>query len=236
MWVGRRRAVRVAAPPPFASRDVVTLALDLRARGARRRAEQLLAAWARAADDYGIYRSIDLAIRPAPPVVIATGGGIATGKSTLAKTLSRRMAAPVVVADRVRDALLAPLGEAVAHEIGWTPGFVERIYGAVFDRADAVVASGRSVVIDSCFPRLAQRRAAAALAERHGARFVFVHCDPAPAEIEARLARREARDGGEWRALAAAAAEWEPLRADEPGRHLRLASDRAWRRALEERT
>lgn len=228
--------MRVAAPPPFSSRDVAALALDLRARGAHRRAEQLLAAWALAADDYEIFRSFGLADGTTPPLSIATGGAVAAGKSTLAKALSRRIAAPVVVADRVREALLAPLGEAVAHEIGWTREFGERVYDAVFDRADAVLASGRSVVIDACFPRQAQRRAAAALAERHGARFVFVHCDPAPAEIEARLSKREARDGGEWRSLAASAAAWEPLRADEPGRHLRLTSNRAWRRALEEPT
>jgi len=234
VWVGRRRCVRIAEP----GAGVVSLARDLRARGAARRAEQLLAAYALAADDYEVYRAPALRDGGSRSLLIVTGGGVATGKSTLAKALSRRMAIPLVIADRVRDALLAPLAEPVAHEIAWTPEFVTRIYGDVFARADAVLASGRSVVLDACFPRVAQRREAAALAARHAASFVFVHCDAAPGEIAARLAKRDARDGGGWHALAEAA-PWEPLEADEPGRHLRIESRRApvaWLRALADPT
>lgn len=229
VWVRGGRAVRFAEPGPAAcgdlAQDVADLALDLRARGAGRRAEQLLAAYALAADDYGIYRAQTLPDDCMQPVVIATGGSVASGKSTLATALARRLAIPRVVADRVREALTAP------HEVGWTPEFAAGVYAGLFERAAAVLASGRSVVLDACFPRAAHRREAASLAERHGAHFVFLHCDPPRDVIAARLRRRDRRDGGGWQALARTA-EFEPLRAEEPGRHLRVDTDRSGSRAL----
>jgi hypothetical protein len=73
------------------------------------------------------------------------------------------------------------------------------------------------VVLDACLPTAALRREAAALAERHGARFVFVQCAPPGAVVEARLRARG------WHAAAAElAARWSPPGADAPGELLRL--------------
>lgn len=253
--------------------DVADLALELRARGGQRPAEQLVAAYALAADDYELFRvlrfhegeaALRLALEGAsetgrragrpgpavcvraalggigpPPSLIATGGSVAAGKSTLAKVVSRRLAIPRIVADRVRNAILAPLPDGVAHELSWDPSFFARGYRAMLQRAESVLRSGRSVILDACFPTAERRREAASLAERCGARFVFVHCDPAPEDVAARLLRRDARDGsppGCWQTLARRiAAAWEPPGADEPGRCVRIDTGRPraeWLRAL----
>ena len=277
VWVSRLGGACFAEPDACAcgdvTQDVADLALELRARGGQRPAEQLVSAYALAADDYELFRvlrfyeweaALRLALEGAseagrqasrpgpaacvraalggvgpPPLLIATGGSVATGKSTLAKAVSRRLAIPRIVADRVRDALLAPLPDGVAHELSWDPGFFARGYRAMLQRAKWVLRSGRSVVLDACFPTGERRREAASLAERCGARFVFVHCDPAPKDVAARLLRRDARDGappGSWQALARRiAAAWEPPSEDEPGRCVRIDTGRPraeWLRAL----
>jgi uncharacterized protein len=103
------------------------------------------------------------------------------------------------------------------HEALWmrslAPDFAERVYAGMLRRAADVLASGRPVVMDACFPAAQLRLDVAALAERHGAPCAFVHCDAPPAAIEARLRKRDERDGtaGDWQALAAGlAARWEP--------------------------
>jgi uncharacterized protein len=245
-------AARVCFGPPAPdaagdrAEDVARLALDLRARGGHRFAEALVAAFALAADDYGLYRVLagyerdaacHLALaEPEPvadpsrharaalgtpgaaPVLVATGGGPASGKSEVAKALAHRLAAPRVVAARVSATLGGPV-----HELLLEPRAAERLYAGVWQRAGAVLASGRSAVLDACFPSGALRRETAALAERHGARFVFVHCAPPAAAVEARLRARD------WHAAAAdLAAHWSPPGADAPGELLRI--DTALRR------
>jgi predicted kinase len=225
--------------------DLAALTLALRARGVERRAEQLAAAYALAADDYALYRVLDFYERAAAlalasasgragqaegaaavgaalarkqrALVIAVGGAVASGKSTVAKAIARRLAAPRVVADRVRDALLESGRANGVHEALWArslaPDFAERVYAGMLRRAADVLGSGRPVVLDACFPAAQLRRDVTTLAERHGVPCVFVHCDPPAAAIEARLRERDARDGaaGDWRALAAElAARWEP--------------------------
>jgi predicted kinase len=217
-----------------AARDPVALAADLRARGAERLAEQLLSAYALAADDYAVFAADALPARARR--LVAVGGLVATGKSTVAKHVARRMGAPRVVADRVRGALLAKAAAGSAHELTWQRGFGERVYAGLLERAGRVLASGRSVVIDACFPSEAGRRAAAQLAARHGARFVFVRCDAPEEDVVARLRLRDARDGaapGSWRRLARRVEErFEPPR---PGAFVAIDTSlprKSWRRRL----
>lgn len=207
----------------------VALARDLAARGAPRLAEQLLAAYALAADDYAVLQEV-----PAPArserLVLAIGGLVATGKSTVAKLVARRLGAPRVVADRVRRRLLAG---AEGHELAWAPELSERVYAGLLARAAEVLASGRSVVLDACFASEARRRQAAALAARHGARFVLAICDAPEEDIVARLRLRDVRDGADWEKLARdLEASWEPPR---PGAYVRVDTSLprgAWLRAL----
>ena len=233
IWVGRKRRVDFAER---AGADIAALSRDLRARGAAHLAEQLVAAYALAADDYGALEQLGAPPGHGEPLVLAVGGLVASGKSTVAKYLARRTGAVLVVGDRVRGALLSEAGETAAHELTWQPAFGNRIYKGLIERAGQVLASGRSVVIDACFPSEARRRRAAALAARYGARFVFACCDAPEEDMLARLRLRDARDGGEpggWEKLAREVEErWELPR---PGKHVLIDTSlprKAWLRAL----
>jgi predicted kinase len=238
VFVGKGRRVELAAPAArVTTEQVAALVRELAALGAARRAEQLAAAYAAAADDYALYRRLDPL--PGEPLVIATGGRVASGKSTLAKAVARRLAAPRVVADRVRRALLTELPDGSGHELAWAHEFGERVYAGLLARAGDVLAGRRPVVLDACFPTAARRAAAAALAARSGARFVFAYCDAPASDIAARLRLRDVRDGaapGGWEKIARELEmQWEPPRRGEPGRLVRIDTSRprgAWLRAL----
>jgi len=231
----RGRHVRFDADPRAAGDDAkaaAALANDLAARGAPRLAETFAAAFAIAADDYGVYRLLSPPEGSDAPRVVAVAGRAATGKSTLARAVARRLAAPRVSTDRVRDALLDALPDRLAHELAWDPDFAAQVYGGVLERAAFALASGRSVVLDGCFRSPEQRSDAAALAARHGAVFVLAICESPPGEVAARLRHRDERDDvrpGSWREIAdLASRSWEEPRDDEPGERRRI--DTTWGR------
>ena len=159
-----------------------------------------------------------------PPVVVVMGGQVASGKSTLAREIGRRISAPVVSSDGTRDFLLGARLDERHHEIHWErayeSGFGERVYAEVFRRAGAVLDAGRAVVIDGCFRSRAQRARARALADRSGHPFVFVEARVSEAVQRERLLERSSRDGvdaGVWLGIAAdMSAEWEPIDEADP--------------------
>jgi putative hydrolase of the HAD superfamily len=160
--------------------------------------------------------------------VIAVGGQVASGKSTVARALADRLGAERFEADRMRDALLHhPPGEPV-HEADWArtfePGFEERVYAEMLRGAGHELRRGRTVVLDACFAAAAQRDRARALARRRGAPFLFVECHVPDAVARERLAARDAaaaRPGWAWihRDLAA---RWEPVAEISPDELLRV--------------
>jgi aminoglycoside phosphotransferase family enzyme/predicted kinase len=173
-----------------------------------------------------------------PPVVVALGGQVASGKSTVATWIGRRLAAPVVGSDATRDFLLGARLNAELHEARWeesyTAGFGERVYAEVLRRAGQVLRSGRPVVIDGCFRSRAQRAGARALAARFGHPFLFVEAR-IPREVQReRLAERALRDNvplDDWLEIADdLRAAWEPADDLPPGEHLPLDTSRplAW--------
>jgi predicted kinase len=153
-----------------------------------------------------------------PPVVVAVGGLVASGKSTVSRELAESLGAPRVHADRVRDQLLGDRPGCVVHESRWTrslaPGFGERVYRELLRRAAIVLDSGRSIVLDACFPQARQRATARRLARRAGRPFLFVECRTDPATQAARLAARDAQaERPGWIEIHRELAEqWEPVR------------------------
>jgi predicted kinase len=154
--------------------------------------------------------------KPLPPFLVAVGGQVASGKSTLARLLADRMAAPLIISDRVRDQLLHGVPGREIHGTHWAesfaPGFHERIYSELLERADCALRSGRAVVLDACFPRTRDRGAARSLARRRGVPFRFVECRIDRKTQRARLAKREeTSDHGGWEQIAMAyGSRWEP--------------------------
>ncbi len=152
------------------------------------------------------------------PSVVAVGGVIASGKSTVAELVAGDSSAPIVDADRTRKSMLGVTPTSPVLETAWTgayaPDFTERVYAEVLRRADVVLRSGRPVVLDASFRSPSMRIAARGLAAKYRVPFRFVECR-APAEVcRGRLAQR-ARDtervsDGRTAIYDAFAARWEP--------------------------
>ncbi|HSO36847.1 MAG TPA: AAA family ATPase, partial [Labilithrix sp.] len=129
------------------------------------------------------------------PVVIAVGGIIASGKSTVAEALGDRLSAPVIDADRTRKHLLglAPTTHDTsgAFEGAYDLATTDRVYAELMMRASTVLESGRPVVLDASFRTEDMRRAARDLAHEHGVPFLLVECRARPEVCRERLVRRE---------------------------------------------
>lgn len=189
-----------------------------------------------------------------PASVVAFGGQVASGKSTLARWIARRIAAPVLSADATRDHLLkceteteaalasgdgnrrdAPGSKAALHEARWlksfAPGFDDRIYDELLRRAGEVLAAGRPVVIDGCLHTRERRQRVRRLAERFDRPFLFVEATMTPEIQLDRLAERARRDDvdlADWKEIAdRLRADWEPVEADELPESQQLRLDTA---------
>lgn len=223
--------------------DLAFLSMDLAWHERTDLAELLLATYARASNDFELYRLVDfyesyrafvrakvesivvrdenqtaaararagvqarkhyllaLACGREPlqsPFVVAVGGIVASGKSTLADQISHVAAVPVVDADRTRKYLARseptqPLagGAFTAFTGAYSKEATVAVYAEVLARADAVLTSGRPVVIDASFRERAWREAARDLARRHGVGFLFVECRPPLEVCRQRLEARE---------------------------------------------
>lgn len=220
--------------------DVAFLGMDLANMGRVDLAERFLATYARAANDFDLYRVVDfyesyracvrakiaalnaanpdaprdrreaaraearrylLLAQSAPrralvsPGMIVVGGLIASGKSTLAEMLAAELGAPTVDADRTRKHMLGLSSTDHAPDGAWQgaydPSFSKKVYAEVLRRADAVLASGRPVVVDASFRTKAARSAAKELAATHGVPFRFFEC-VAPLDLcRLRIAARD---------------------------------------------
>ncbi len=133
------------------------------------------------------------------PALVAVGGIIASGKSTIAQHIGAEMSAPVVDADRTRKAMVGVEASHALHDSVWQgaydPAFTDDVYREVLRRAGVVLASGRPVVVDASFRSQAMRQAVRDLARDHGVPFRFVECRADAAVCRARLVERE-RTGG----------------------------------------
>lgn len=126
----------------------------------------------------------------APDLVIAVGGLIGAGKSTLAGALGQSLSLPVIVSDRVRKHLAGIAPTERAPQAAYAPAFSRRTFDEVFRRAEIVVGSGRGVILDAMFGRQELRRRARALAHHHGRPFRFVEATCDDATLRERLRRR----------------------------------------------
>jgi len=164
------------------------------------------------------------------PVIVAVGGPVASGKSTLARELASRLGAEVLEADAVRDELAEDRRAATVHEADWHAlgeGFAERVYAELLRRAEDALDGRRSTVLDACFPAERWRRRARAVARSRGARFLFVECRTPDAAVRARLAARDARaERPGWQALHdALVARFEPVTELATDEHRTVASE-----------
>ncbi|MAE93899.1 MAG: hypothetical protein CL910_04500 [Deltaproteobacteria bacterium] len=153
-----------------------------------------------------------------PPTMVALGGQVASGKSTIASRVAREIGAPLISADRTRSFMLGARADD-AHEAQWElayePGFSHRVYAELMRRAGAVLRSGRPVVLDGCFRSATQRSIARRMAARYERPFLFVEVQVDPEQRRERLRARAERDGVDekvWLDIAKGlASQWEPV-------------------------
>ncbi len=168
-----------------------------------------------------------------PPALVAVGGLIASGKSTIAERVAAQVTAPIVDADRTRKYLLGVEAErpvrVPSFEGPYSPAATTAVYEELLRRASAVLASGRPVVVDASFRSREHRAAAKRLAEEHGVPFHFVECRAGLAAIKRRLARREREAGvsdGRLEILDDFVASWQPVGELPASEHLVLDTGR----------
>jgi uncharacterized protein len=129
-----------------------------------------------------------------PPIeagpVVAVGGLIGAGKSTLAHSLGRSLGIPVVGSDRTRKALAGVPPTKQASAGAYSGEFTRQTYDELFRRADVVLGSGRGVILDASFRSRDLRLRARALAGRHARQFRFVEAVCDDATLRARLRAR----------------------------------------------
>jgi len=169
----------------------------------------------------------------ARPVLYAVGGLVASGKSTLAETLSAAVDAPVISSDRTRKELAGV--DATTRLPGGTfdgaysHAATERVYAELSRRAGIVLDSGRSVVLDASFHSREERAVARAVATRHGVELRLLECRVPPEVAQARLAERargpSVSDAGP-EAYEALRRAWVPIDELDPGTHLVIDNTR----------
>ena len=164
-----------------------------------------------------------------PPSVVAVGGLIASGKSTVAGSIAAELSAPAIDADRTRKFQLGVAARDPVHVPAWQGAYssevTEQVYAEIFRRAGAVLSSGRPVVLDASFRSRRHREAAKRLAEDHGVPFHFVECRAPLDVLEKRLERRAREAGvsdGRLEILSDFAASWQDVEDLEAGEHLVL--------------
>lgn len=132
--------------------------------------------------------------RFAPPRLVAVGGVIGTGKSTLARGLAEALGASWLRTDEIRlreFALRRRPGQGFADGL-YAPHVSDLVYQRLMHRAEALVRQGRSVVCDGTFSKSTGRDVLRAIARRHGASFHFFECTVPRAVALRRIARRAA--------------------------------------------
>lgn len=100
------------------------------------------------------------------PVLVVVGGLPATGKSTVATLLARRMGSPYLRVDRIEQAIVA--WSALAHPVGAVG------YAVAYELAREQLSLGLDVVVECVNPIAVTRDAWVSTAERAGAGIVEV--------------------------------------------------------------
>jgi len=154
-----------------------------------------------------------------PPVLIAVGGLIATGKSTLAgligaltgfevfsSDLERKQLAGAAPTERKRDRYQQGI---------YSEEFTEKTYARLLERVDRCFGDGRGVVVDASFAAARQRRPFLELAQRRGVPALFVECESTERIVQARLAARQsdsaAVSDADWETYKQMRARFEPF-------------------------
>lgn len=135
------------------------------------------------------------ALAPVPARLVAVGGLSGSGKSSLAGALAPRLGglpgARILSSDRIRKQMF---GVGALERLGpeaYRPEVSSAVYGAMRQRAAALLASGVPVVADAVHARAEEREAIAAVAVAAGVPFHGIWLDLPADRLAARVASRQ---------------------------------------------
>ncbi|MDH5804083.1 MAG: AAA family ATPase [Gemmatimonadota bacterium] len=127
-------------------------------------------------------------------ILIAIGGKIASGKSTVANALGRRLSCPTISSDRIRKAMIGVSPTKSMTQPPWQglydPKTTARVYNSIMEHAGSVLGSGRTAILDATFQSRRYRELARKTAEKHRVRFIFIECRAQKNILEDRLKER----------------------------------------------
>lgn len=114
----------------------------------------------------------------ADPKLIVVRGLMGTGKSTVASELAARLGAEHLMTDRIRRDLFGAHDQGADYGKGrYSAANRLQVYKEMFRRADELLQSGLSVILDGTFLSGALRMSAHSLARRHAAASVVLRCE-----------------------------------------------------------
>jgi uncharacterized protein len=169
------------------------------------------------------------------PWLLLTCGLMGSGKSVLADALAQRLDVEVLSSDVMRKEMAGIKPTTAAHAaygVGlYTAERTEATYAHLFERAECLLAQGRSLLLDASFQRASHRAQARQLAARVGAEFGVLECWCPDEELRRRLASRVAQGGsvsdGRWELIAQQRQAFEPLFEIPPWQHLKVDTTQA---------
>jgi aminoglycoside phosphotransferase family enzyme/predicted kinase len=159
-------------------------------------------------------RHLDIALkhlRAGTVQLIIVGGGPGTGKSTLSRALAEESGAQVISTDDVRRELQSAdvlAGTTGALDAGlYTPENIRTVYAEVLRRAQLLLSSGTSVILDGTWRDARQRERARELADQANSPIVELTCSVPIEKASTRIERRRAGNSDATPQIAAELAE-----------------------------
>jgi uncharacterized protein len=149
------------------------------------------------------------------PALIIMCGLPGSGKSWAARAITRPFEALILHSDVIRKRLAGIEPTQRALERIYQPEFTQRTYAAMLEQAEAALQSGRTVIADGTFMRIAQREPFIELARRLNVPFLLVQTQATDREIQRRMKARlndstEVSDA-DWQVYKHAKPGWQPL-------------------------
>ena len=128
-----------------------------------------------------------MSIPETPRSVVVITGPPASGKTTLARELARRLQLPLLSKDLFKETLFDQLGWS---DREWSRRLGIASMALLFRSADAVLEAGQSVLLESNFYAATDTGALLQLGTDHGCQFIQVVCRASAATLEQRYRQR----------------------------------------------
>lgn len=164
------------------------------------------------------------------PLLLLIGGGIGTGKSTLARTLGNLLGWKVLSSDVIRKELAHIPPQTRRWEDFqqgiYSPDFSEKTYRTLLGRAAEILKTKNSVILDASFKKKIHREESLKLAREVGANFLFIECTSPEEVIKKRLEQRllngQEPSDGRWEIFADLQRDFEEVKELNASCHLLL--------------